>query len=432
MTAPLLHGRVVLLVLGLAACGGAGGGGTTSGNGTSSGGTTGSGAGGGEPLPEPGTHFEDAASDWTLPLGSPNGNGYFTIGNGLWSTVDLDGDGKLDLVVTEGATETQRSWKLYTNTGSGFSTTAIDWALPSGSPNGNGYFTLANGLWSTIDLDGDGKLDLVVTEGATETQRSWKLYTNTGSGFSTTAIDWALPSGSPNGNGYFTLANGLWSTIDLDGDGKLDLVVTEGATETQRSWKLYTNTGSGFASAASDWTLPSGSPNGNGYFTVDNGLWSTVDLDGDGKLDLVVTEAATESKRSWKRYANTGSGFASPATDWTLPPGSPNGNGYFTLANGLWSTFDLSGNKKPDLVVTEGATENDRTWKRFVNTGSGFSESVTPWALPEGSPNGNGYFTVANGLWSTVDLDHDGRPDLVVTEGATEQQRAWKLHRNVP
>ena len=49
---------------------------------------------------------------------------------------------------------------------------------------------------------------------------------------------------------------------------------------------------------------PLRSPNGNGYFTTDNGLWGTVDLDGDGKLDLVVTEAATEKNRKWKLYRN--------------------------------------------------------------------------------------------------------------------------------
>ncbi|MEO7327161.1 MAG: VCBS repeat-containing protein, partial [Minicystis sp.] len=225
---------------------------------------------------------------------------------------------------------------------------------------------------------------------------------------------------------------GLWSVVDLDGDGKVDLVVTDGATEQKRRWKIYKNIGTGFSPTSVDWSLPAGSPNGNGYFTFVNGLWSTFDLTGSGKIDLVVTEAATEKNRKWKRYENTGAGFAAKSTDWSLPAGSPNGNGYFIPANGLWSTFDLSGSGRPDLIVTEAATEKNRKWKRYENTGTGFADKAVDWALPAGSPNGNGFFIPANGLWSTVDLDGDKRPELVITDGATEQKRRWKIYHNLP
>ncbi|APR87378.1 cell surface protein [Minicystis rosea] len=436
-----LAGLGAAALLALASCGGSSqgspGGGDVGGSGTggSGAGNGGSGAGtggeGGTPI-EPGTRFETTAADWALPAGAPAGSGFFTFANTYWTTVDLDGDAKPDLVVTDGATEQNRAWKVYKNTGSGFATTATSWTLPAGAPAGSGFFTFANTYWTTVDLDGDAKPDLVVTDGATEQNRVWKVYKNTGSGFATTATSWTLPAGAPAGSGFFTFANTYWTTADLDGDAKPDLVVTDGATEQNRAWKVYKNTGSGFATTATSWTLPAGAPAGSGFFTFANTYWTTADLDGDAKPDLVVTDGATEQNRAWKVYKNTGSSFATTAAEWALPAGAPAGSGYFTFANTYWTTADLDGDAKPDLVVTDGATEQNRAWKIYKNTGSGFATASADWALPAGAPAGSGFFTFANTYWTTADLDGDGRADLVVTDGATEQNRVWKLFRNVP
>ena len=86
--------------------GGDGEGGGDGGGGDSAEGTT----------PTPGTHFAATSTAWTLPVGAPGSYGFDEIANSYWSTMDLDGDGKPDLVVTNGASESNRRWLLYKNT----------------------------------------------------------------------------------------------------------------------------------------------------------------------------------------------------------------------------------------------------------------------------------------------------------------------------
>ncbi|NOU29045.1 MAG: hypothetical protein HOO96_14180, partial [Polyangiaceae bacterium] len=57
----------------------------------------------------------------------------------------------------------------------------------------------------------------------------WKVYKNTGTGFATTATQWTLPALGTT-EGYDQIAgydgNTEWVTLDIDGDGKIDLVNT--------------------------------------------------------------------------------------------------------------------------------------------------------------------------------------------------------------
>ena len=161
--------------------GGTGGvGGGTGGDGGGTGGVGGGtgGVGGGGSTQTPGTHFAATAREWSLPPGSPDPDGFFTFSYHDWTTMDLDGDGKPDLVVYTGASESNPHWLLYANTGSGFAATALEWDLPADSPDPDGFFTVAYHDWTTMDLDGDGRPDLVVNAGASETDRRWLLYKN--------------------------------------------------------------------------------------------------------------------------------------------------------------------------------------------------------------------------------------------------------------
>jgi len=420
--------------------GGTGGvGGGTGGDGGGTGGVGGGtgGAGGGTSL---GTHFAETATEWSLPANSPSPDGYWTpYHSDWWTTMDLDGDGKPDLVVTDGATESNRRWQLHKNTGSGFAETSTAWSLPTGSPYSEGYYSAFHASsWTTLDLDGDGKPDLVVTFGVSEADRRWLVYKNTGSGFASTATQWSLPANSPSTDGYWTLyhPDGWWTTMDLDGDGKPDLVVTASTSETDRRWLIYKNTGSGFAATATEWSVPANSPSPDGFWNVNHpdGWWTTMDLDGDGKPDLVVTESTSETDRRWLVHKNTGSGFAATATEWSVPANSPSPDGFWTVNHSWWwTTIDLDGDDKPDLVVTEGASETDRRWMVHKNTGSGFAGAGTAWSVPADSPSPDGYWTVFHSdWWTTMDLDGDGKPDLVVNEGASETNRRWLLYKNTP
>src|SRR6185295_4682170 len=109
------------------------------------------------------------------------------------------------------------------------------------------------------------------------------------------ATDWSLPDlrfYKP-----FQEANPAnWTTFDIDGDGKIDLVRTADPNKTSQAfgtagaafWEVYKNTGSGFASAPTSWPVPDVlfyKP----FQEANPANWTTFDIDGDGKLDLVRT-----------------------------------------------------------------------------------------------------------------------------------------------
>jgi hypothetical protein len=229
------------------------------------------------------------------------------------SFVDLDADGRLDLV--SGAYDgTLLAWR---NTVSGFT------ALTGTDNPFNGFDVGFISTPSFVDLNGDGRLDLVSGE-FDGTLLAWR---NTVSGFT------ALTSSA---NPFNTFDVGQFSTpsfVDLDGDGRLDLV--SGASDgTLLAWR---NTVSGF-------TALTGTDNPfNGFNVGRYSKPSFVDLDGDGRLDLVSGEY-NGTLLAWR---NTASGFT--ALTGTANPFNGIDVGKFSAP----SLVDLDGDGRLDLVSGE-------------------------------------------------------------------------------
>jgi hypothetical protein len=412
-------------------------------------------------------------------------------GSQTWSAIDMDGDDRPDLVICaqmQGGNVTCFSpgsgpyWRVFLNTGVGFSTTAVTWALPPGGRMtgstqygfnaiagvANSSESLGSQTWSLLDMNGDKRPDLVVTaqlQSGNVTSFSpasgqyWKVYLNTGSGFSTNATTWALPNGGKINvaitYGFDLLSQAAmqsddlgsqsWTTTDIDGDMKPDLVVcaqkqgsdiTSFSPTTGQYWKVFLNNGNGFSLSSAPWPLPNGGRfSGSvtyGYNMVDgvatsaddigSQTWSLRDLDGDKKPDLCVlaqlqsnnvTCFSPGNSAYWKVFLNTTNGFSSTATVWSLPNGGRLAGNViygFDALNGTaapqhdqgsqsWSLADLNGDGKSDLVVTaqlQGTATScfspgsNPYWKLFINTGAGFSTISENIALPGGGKLTNG------------------------------------------
>jgi len=422
--------------------------------------------------------FTSPALQWNIPIVTDNSD--YRAAWDYHQLIDMDGDGKIDLVDTENqATESisdvflnggQKYWKVYLGNGTSFSASATQWNIPANTDTSD--YRMSWDYHTLIDMNGDNKPDFVDTENqATEStydvflngsQKYWKVYLNTGSGFSASPTQWNIPISTDNFD--YRLAYDYHTLIDMNGDNKPDFVDTENqATEStsdvffngsQKYWKVYLNNGSGFSLSATQWNIPISTDNSDYRLAYD--YHTLIDMDGDLKPDFVDTEnQATEStsdvflngsQKYWKVYLNTGSGFALSPTQWNIPIVSDTSD--YRLAWDYHTLIDMNGDHKPDFIDTENqATEStsdvflngsQKYWKVYFNNGSGFALSPTQWNIPIVSDSSD--YRLAWDYHIVIDMNGDLKPDFIDTENeATESvsdvflngsQKYWKVYLN--
>ncbi len=272
---------------------------------------------------------------------------------------DFNGDGKLDLAMVNYSDDTV--WVLLNN-GAGFNkpiVVSLGCAAPAPSC---GPFNVVTG-----DFNGDGKLDLAVTN---QISNNVSILIGNGSGGFTAS------GSAPAGTGPEGIAVG-----DFNGDGKLDLaVVNDGGNNL--SILLGNGTG-GFSSVA---VKP-------GVGTSPLAI-ATGDFNGDGKLDLAVTN---DGDGKVEVLLGNGSGGFGSGTVYTV------GNDPDAVAVG-----DFNGDGISDLAV---ANYNDGTVSILLGKGNGSFGAATPASFAVGSPATSAPSAIAVG-----DFNGDGKLDLAVAD----------------
>ena len=455
--------------------------GSNGGNGSDS--NSGSNGNGGSASVEPSSRFAEESSRWAVP-GSGLDDGFFWIGwsqDTRWfSLMDLNGDGRSDLVHTADAsrsggyvwTDAQGPyWKVYWGEEDGFSDVFSRWSVPqSGEEDGFfGTFWGDDTRWfSTRDLNGDGKPDLIQTADTElsggfaftdETGSYWKVYFNEGDGFTNSFTRWQIPS-SGQEDGFFTLSYGngnrWFTTLDLNGDALPDLVHTADPDRDNgfvwsdgdgAYWNVYWNGGSGFDLEPTRWAVPD-SGLSDGFFTTGyfNGTrWFTIlDLNSDGLIDLLHTADinregghvwSNDAGAYWKVYLNQGTQFATEPVEWSVPTSGLDDGffaPYWTQGSRSFSTQDIDGDGQLELIQTADPTldggyvftdSQGAFWRVFPQSGSGFSSTPNRWSVPS-SGLGDGFFAMswASGdrWFATLDVTGDGRMDLIQTATSEE------------
>ena len=300
-------------------------------------------------------------------------------------TGDLNGDGVADMLVYGwDPVHYQTLVQTFISNGRGGYTTGAVQSFAFVLPVDN--YAIVDSLPTLIDLNGDGKLDLL----------------------------YGIQVAYGNGDGTFAaevpvsfLSTGFLATYaaDLNGDGKTDILAVDN-DDGQFSVTPFINSGGG--SFTSSGTVPIGSL-ASGFFDLSISAPNFVDLTGDGKLDVIW---------QWESLGDT--------PDTMYPIFSVllnNGNGTFgiptqfnTSPNFLWDSLgyttgsaDVNGDGKQDYILATEDTEGRPAVITLLGNGDGTFQNPIYTRLP------SGVNTDVNFIIQDVNLD--GKPDLVFANG---------------
>jgi hypothetical protein len=289
------------------------------------------------------------------------------------AVADVDGDGKLDILVGDQASS---SVLVYRNLATPGELTVGSFAAPVSFAAGS----YPHGL-RVADLNGDGLPEILV---ANYSGNSISILQNQGSAGSLTTNSFAP---------QFVLATGPNPTdiavADFNGDGRPDLVTTAfGGTQLS----VFRNV-AGAGTAVSNW------------FTLDTTLpalpgsleFAVADMDGDAKSDLIVASVHGNAVSVYRNLADAGAfhaGSFAARVDFGTPGWAHNVN-----------VADFNGDGKSDLAVTG---ELSSYMAVFQNQSTPGSFTASSLAARVDYATGWNAWGVAAG-----DLDGDDRADIV-------------------
>ncbi len=299
---------------------------------------------------------------------------------GVIATGDVNGDGKLDIVVTRGAglprfgnAKTVTDTSVLLGRGDGTFDPAANYHLV-GPPPGNVFDTAVY----LRDVNHDGKLDLV---------GDWGVALGNGDGTFKTPIP--LPSGIQS---IDSLAVG-----NFNHDGNLDMVVVDGGKVYSDVTTIDTLLGDGKGSFRIANREPFAAP---GYPLSNLVALATADMNGDGITDILYTGYyinSTKDKVTGKALnVQLGRGDGTFAAAAKYPIES---FGFEIL------TGDFNRDGRPDVVVFDGDSFNKGNLTLFKGSGGG-----KLFAVPEEFQTGD--TNNLDGLAVVINLNGDTAPDI--------------------
>jgi large repetitive protein len=277
---------------------------------------------------------------------------------------DLNGDKKPDVVVSNYASNTISAFR---NTST---VSVISFLAKVDFPTG----TNPRGV-AIQDIDGNGFPDIVVTN---YNSNAISLFRNTSS--SGSLITMATKVDFATGTNPHSV-----SIADIDGDGKVDIIVTNSGSSTVSVFRNTSTSGIISFDAKVDFTT------GNNPRPV-----STGDMDGDGKLDLIIGNGGSSTVSLLRNTSISGSISFEPKVDFATRIG-PN----------FLSVHDMNGDGKPDIAIANQSPSSYSIFRNLSSTGVFSLATRKDYEDPDFAGVG-----IATG-----DMNTDGKPEIILGKG---------------
>lgn len=311
------------------------------------------------------------------PVSTFTGITFSPPGGDTWNVIisaDLNGDGKPDVVATN-----NDSLLVYLNQGNGTFSPAVAYSLGSAlSPP-----------FATGDFNADGRIDVAVLTGSAEL-----VFLGKGDGTLETPI---ITSGISN--------FGITLAVDLNGDGRLDLLVGD-----VNGYTLSVLQGNGDGTFQRPTSVSIPNPAGGSL------MFAAADLNGDGRMDVVLQPDPTVAQLYMQAADGT---FSNPSSYVLNFPGLY--HSYAAWSAAAISDFNLDG--KPDIAAGNAV---------LLSNGDGSFQGVRLYAeVGETSVVGdfekNGRMDLASAHNSVYIYHNDGRGALSLLHSYPLQQIAYGI-----
>ena len=335
-----------------------------------------------------------------------------------WKVMDVNGDGRADLVyagcVRSGPACTMQVEAMI-STGDGswkpWRPQSFSWPdAPPGSPQ-----ILA------MDVDGDGRTDLVALMNDVRpdpTGDDLRIHTLLAQDDENAPFAQVSPKAPSASLGSSTAG---WRPMDVNGDGRADLVKVDRDGDALKVETLLA-TGDG------DWrpALPlvsAGDDTWKGIPAFDTSNWRPMDVNGDGKADLVhlavkpAEKAVNPGEKDTPARLQLHTLLSDGGGSWTQRPWPPAGDqaaGSLEPADAdllgdtaRWLTADTNGDRRADLVHLHRTDAGLRVDSLLAGGDAGWARQQ-PTVMDDPGP-GNRY----SPSWRVSEVDADGNSDLV-------------------